>query len=289
MKKKTWKIIFIISLLIFLVSAGVCGYYIYTSIQEQKAYEELQVQVEKEKQAALEAVKQQDYTAREGDAPVIPEDVFVDEEESKAPDIDVNIENPIDFEELRGINEDLYAWVRITDTNIDYPVAQHSEEDDFYLHHNMYKEPKSSGCIYSEKANARDFSDPVTIFYGHNMRNGSMFQNLHKFEDKEFFDAHPYIHVYTPEGTLVYEIVSAGVTDNKHILNYYDFEDEAVFAEYLENMKSVKSMGTHIREDVELTEESKVLILSTCVGGNANARYIVQAVMVFDGREYEEE
>ena len=58
---------------------------------------------------------------------------------------------------------------------------------------------------------------------------------------------------------------------------------------YLENMKKVSNMSTHVREDVELTTESDTLILSTCVGGNENARYIVQAVKVCDGREYAEE
>ena len=53
--------------------------------------------------------------------------------------------------------------------------------------------------IYTEKANKKDFSDPNTIFYGHNMRNGSMFQNLHKFEDEAFFKKHKEVYVYTPK------------------------------------------------------------------------------------------
>jgi sortase B len=115
-----------------------------------------------------------------------------------------------------------------------------------------------------------------------------MFQNLHCFEDKEFFDEHPYIYIYTPEGTLVYEVVSAGVTDNKHILYTYDyFEDEDVFEKYLENMQKVSNMGTYVREEVELSTDSRILIMSTCVGNNEKARYIVQAVKIYDDREEE--
>lgn len=84
------------------------------------------------------------------------------------------------------INSDIYAWIYVPGTRIDYPVAQSQESDDHYLKYNFKNEPEFAGCIYTEKANKKDFSDPNTIFYGHNMRNGSMFQNLHKFEDEAF-------------------------------------------------------------------------------------------------------
>lgn len=290
--KKIWKIILVVALLLFLLAAGVSAYYIYSVFQAEKEYQELQAQIAAENAPTLEEVKEQDFTARDGDSPEIPSEVYVENPEEDMEqvliDLGIDVSNPIDFEELAEINTDLYAWICIPDTNIDYPIAQHPEQDDYYLHHNMYKQAQFSGSIYSEALNNKDFSDPVTVLYGHNMKNGSMFQNLHYFEDKEFFDEHPYIYVYTPEGTMVYQVVSAGVTDNKHIMYAYDFEDEAVFEEYLDNMQKVSSMGTYVREDVELTADSRILIMSTCVGGNENARYIVQTVKVYDGREEEQ-
>ncbi len=287
MKKKTWKKLLIIALILFVMSASIAAYYIYSTIKAQREYEELQKQMAAAKAPSLEEVMAQDFTARDGESPLIPSEFFKEPDEIWAEELGIDTSNPIDFKEVQDLNKDLYAWIRIEDTNIDYPIAQHPEQDDFYLNHNIYGEPQFAGSIYSESLNSKDFSDPVTLLYGHNMRNGSMFQNLHLFEDKAFFDEHPYLFVYTPEGTLIYEIVSAGVTDNRHILYAYDFSDEEVFADYLQNMKEVSNMGTYVREDVELTTDSRILIMSTCVGNNQAARYIVQAVKVYDGREEE--
>lgn len=280
--KKVWKIVLIAAILVFIISAGFSAYYIYSVIQDQKAYEALLAQMQG---PSLEEVMAQDFTSRDGDSPQIPEEVYLKDRKQELMELGLDVSNPIDFEELADINTDLYAWIRIPETNIDYPVAQHAEDDSFYLHHNMYKQAQFSGSIYSEAINSKDFNDPVTILYGHNMKNGSMFQNLHCFADQEFFQEHPYFYVYTKEGTLVYQVVYAGITDNKHIMYHYDFADESVYQQYLDDLYKVTSMSTHVREEVEVTTEDRLLIMSTCVGNNKNARYIVQAVRVYDGRE----
>lgn len=287
--KKIWKVILIFVLLLFLLASGFSAYYIYSVFQAEKEYRELQEKLEAENAPTLEEVMQQDFTARDGDSPVIPSELYVEEPEEKTEiDLGIDVTNPIDFNELAQINTDLYAWIRIPDTNIDYPIAQHPEQDDFYLNHNMYKKAQFSGSIYSESANEKDFSDPVTVLYGHNMKNGSMFQNLHCFENKEFFDEHPYIYIYTPEGTMVYQVVYAGVTDDKHILYTYNYLEEAKdFETYLEEMFKPSGMGTFVRDEVEVDTDSRILVMSTCTNGKADTRYIVQAVRVYDDREEE--
>ena len=92
----------------------------------------------------------------------------------------------IDFAELSSINPDIYAWIRIPDTQIDYPVLQREEDDTYYLRHNSSGRYAFAGSIYTEEANSRDFKDPMTVLYGHNMRDGSMFQNLHFLRIKHF-------------------------------------------------------------------------------------------------------
>lgn len=73
------------------------------------------------------------------------------------------------------------------DTVIDYPVLQpKNHDDDYYLHHNLQKKYSFAGCIYSRKDNAMDFSDDITVLYGHNMINGSMFAGIKKFSDEDF-------------------------------------------------------------------------------------------------------
>ena len=68
---------------------------------------------------------------------------------------------PVDFEKLQGYNPDIYAWIRINNTNIDYPVVQSPKDDSFYLTHNSDREYSSAGSIFSEhEYNSKDFNDP---------------------------------------------------------------------------------------------------------------------------------
>lgn len=194
-------------------------------------------------------------------------------------------ENPIDFDKLQEINADLYAWIKIPNTSIDYPVAQaYYEADSFYLDHNIYKEYEFAGTIYTEKKNSKDFSDPNTVLYGHNMLNGTMFQNLHYFQDPVFFNENDTLYIYTPGHILTYRIFAAYQYDDRHILNSFDFSDEAVFAQYLEDCLNPRSMLCNVREDTTLTTDDKIITLSTCLGSNKSVRYLVQGVLIKDER-----
>ena len=97
-------------------------------------------------------------------------------------------ENPIDFDALANTNDEIYAWITIPNTNIDYPVLQSKTSDLFYIDHDVNKNYLFAGSIYSEFSNLRNFSDRDTVLYGHNMLDGSMFADLHKFEDEDFFN-----------------------------------------------------------------------------------------------------
>ena len=103
------------------------------------------------------------------------------------------VENPIDFKSLKAQNDEIYAWIKIDDTNVDHPIVQNATNDEFYLKHKAEdKSWSASGAIYTELINHKNFNDAFTVIYGHNGYGDTMFTTLHKFEDKEFFDAHPY-------------------------------------------------------------------------------------------------
>lgn len=190
-------------------------------------------------------------------------------------------DNPIDFKTEATKYPDIYAWIYIPNTKINYPVVRSIEDDSYYLNHSAEKKYTSAGAIYSEMKNSKDFSDPNTILYGHNMLNGSMFQNLHKFRrDEKFFNENKYIYIYTPGHILTYEICAAYRYDNRHILNSFNFNDPEVFEEYLETVRNPKSLICRTRP-VELNKDSKILTLSTCIG-NPDYRYLVQGVLVKD-------
>lgn len=191
-------------------------------------------------------------------------------------------QNPINFTELKQTNEDIYAWIRIPNTNIDYPVAQSQTDDGFYLHHNIYKRYEFAGTIYSEMQNSQDFSDPNTILYGHNMSKGYMFQNLYKFQDEAFFNENRHFYIYTPGHILTYTIYSAYQYDDRHILNSFDFSDETVFADYIESTKNPTFMLKNVRKDVSVTTKNRIVTLSTCLGDGKKYRYLVQGVLTDD-------
>ncbi len=193
-----------------------------------------------------------------------------------------NGRNPIDFDSLLETNTDIRGWLYIPDTNIDYPIMCSLEKSDsFYLEHNYLKQYEFDGSIYFEKQNAVDFSDRNTVMYGHNLLNGRMFRTLHYFEDKDFFDNHPYIYIYTPGHAYTYTVFAAYEYDDRHILNSFDFDNDQVWADYLAYVQNPQSMNVHTR-DVEITTDDRIITLSTCVGTNKGARYLVQGVLTND-------
>jgi sortase B len=189
----------------------------------------------------------------------------------------------INWTKLQEDNSDIYAWIYVPNTNVDYAVVQpdNGEDDDFYLSRNLKKKYEFAGSIYSEMQTAKDFSDPVTVLYGHNMLNGTMFATLHNFEDKKFFKKNKYMYIYMPYHKLTYKIYAAYVYDDRHILNSFDFSDEKVLKTYLESTLNPDSTTKNTRK-ASLDVHSKILTLSTCTNGAGNTRYLVQGVLIKD-------
>lgn len=203
------------------------------------------------------------------------------ETEMTEPPLNIEIpEKTLDWDALRKKykNQDIYAWIYIPGTAIDYPVLQHPTDDSHYLNYNLNGSKGYPGCIYTEKINSKNFTDFNTILYGHNMKNGTMFASLHYFETQSFFDSYPYVFVYREDQVLVYEVFAAYKRDDRHILYAYDFETEAGRQEYLDEIRS-ESENARYRE-TEITANSHILTLSTCIRGAATNRYLVQAKLI---------
>ncbi|MDO5476572.1 MAG: class B sortase [Eubacteriales bacterium] len=193
-------------------------------------------------------------------------------------------EIPINFEEIQQDAPDIYAWIRIPETQIDYPVCQSPEDkdQDFYLSHRPDGTEEFAGSIYSQNYNSKDFTDPVTVLYGHDMANGSMFQNLHLYEDEDFFDKNREVILYLPDKVLHYRVVAAYNTDDGHILLNNDcFENPEVYDLYLRDLRSRTYVISGIVDDEaasHLNRQSRLLILSTC-NNVEDQRFIVTCVL----------
>lgn len=210
----------------------------------------------------------------------LPEEVFNTDTVSQTDSETEYAENPVDFETLQNINSDIYAWISIPSCEIEYPIIQPTYEDDlYYLRRNIYRQYEYSGTIFTEKLNAKTFDDPNTVIYGHNMLNGTMFSNLLKFKDIEFFNENEYFYIYTPDTKYTYRIFSAYQYDDRHLLNSFNLSDSKVLSEYFEEASHPKSLIVNTRE-VELKNSDKIVTLSTCTGAKWEYRYLVQGVLI---------
>lgn len=249
------RIIIIILALIVLAGAGAgAGFYLYNSGQKAKAAAEQAKKADPEK------------TAKRYDD--LKNEVTVDTDDP--------IYRKIDFAAAQAVNPDVYAWIWIPGTNVDYPILQSDSDDiSYYLEHTIERLEGLPGSIYTEKYNAKDFSDPVNIVYGHNMKNGSMFADLHKFEDQTFFDSNPYIYIYLPDKALKYRIFAAITFDDRYLMENYNFSDPEDFQKYLNELRS--SINGCVNNEINVTQETGILTLSTCIADAPNNRWMVNA------------
>ena len=198
----------------------------------------------------------------------------------KLPQVETEqVENPIDFDSLTKEYPDIYAWIRIPGTKVDYPIVQREGDNSYYLNHTIDGKKKTEGSIFTEDYNGKDFEDANTIIYGHNMKNGSMFKTLHKYKDKQFLLDNSEIFIYQKGRVLKYKIFAAYVYDNRHLMLSFDFEDENIFKIYLNNVLTKRDMSSNINTNVDVTAKDKIITLSTCNNNDAQ-RYLVQAVLL---------
>ena len=190
------------------------------------------------------------------------------------------IQIPVDFEALYEVNEDIYAWIDIEDTNVHYPILQHAKDDSYYLEHTVDRVAGLPGSIYTEKVNAKDFSDYITLVYGHDMRDGSMFKHLHKFSDEEFFKEHDVITIYTENKIYQYRVYAAVAYDNRHIMYSFDKDDPADRESFIQSLHDMKNSRNQYRDGMEVDENSKLLVLSTCITGQPDKRWIVVSSLI---------
>lgn len=192
------------------------------------------------------------------------------------------IEIPIDFAALQKVNPDIYGWIEIPDTGISYAILRREGDNNYYMNHAENGSYYSGGCVFSDDFNSPDMSDTVTILYGHNLRNGTMFAKLNDFVDSGVFSNHRYIYVYLPDRALVYEIFSAAPHSNQQILREDDldyFSDRAQYEAFFEDVANVTSSAQR-REDAFPTFDDRVLILSTCFRANNRQRFLVMGRLV---------
>ena len=187
------------------------------------------------------------------------------------------------FKELQAINDEVFAWLTVYGTSIDYPVTQ-GEDNMKYVNMNAEGEYSLSGAIFLDYANSRDFSDFNSIVYGHHMAKRTMFGELSEFSDRAKFDAHRY-------GNLYFNEKDHGIEFFAYL--HADAYDNSVFAanvtdEYRQTyLDGLLSRAIHTR-DIGVTIEDRIILLSTCSSSSTNGRDILVGRIIdrtYDGNE----
>ena len=200
-----------------------------------------------------------------------------DQEKSQQTNLSADL--PVNIAEIQKEMPDVYGWIEIPGTKVNYPVVQREDDNLYYLDRTPEGSSNIEGSIFSEDYNRRDFTDPVTVLYGHNMKNGDMFGELHLFEDKSFFDANRDLYIYLKDRKLTYRIFAAVLFDNRHIMQSYDFSSEDSFLLFIREIMSIRNMRSNVDGDISILPTDKILTLSTCHGMGSDYRYLVLGVL----------
>lgn len=174
----------------------------------------------------------------------------------------------INFAALRKINPDIVAWIRVPGTKIDYPVVQGRDNSE-YLHLTFDRKKNPSGCIFLDKGCEKDLSDDNSIFYGHHMRNGTMFAQMVNFRKKSFYGKHKEIILYLPGKKLSLKVVAAYAGQPAELpVEFKDSTEKTAFIKKIKNKSSINTGGV----------KGKLYTFITCSYERQNNRTYVYAV-----------
>ncbi|MFP3155658.1 class B sortase [Lachnospiraceae bacterium ZAX-1] len=179
----------------------------------------------------------------------------------------------IDFEGLKAQNNDCIAWIHFDTIDISYPLMQ-GEDNEYYLKHTFNKEEIAVGSIFMDWENASDFTNDHTIIYGHNMKDGSMFAQVNRYKEKDFFLEHPDFWIYTPQAIYRYEIFSCYLAEVSG-----DSFDNRISTENVQKEAWIERIGTRSEyaTGVPVKAEDKIVTLVTCNSAGEKYRFVVHA------------
>ena len=160
---------------------------------------------------------------------------------------------------LSSINSDYKFWINVQGTNIEYPVVQGSDND-FYLNHDFNKNYLPAGSIFLD--------------YRNDLRNSTMFGQMEKFKDENFFKENKFITLTTENEVYEYEIFAIGVYDADFGYNKVSFTDKNDFNNFLNKILTKSMYSRNI-----VSENDKIITLSTCSYEYDNARIAIFAVL----------
>ena len=197
---------------------------------------------------------------------------------------DVKSVNPKikEVQNLKKINQDLYGFIEISGTKINYPIM-YKEGSDYYLYKDFYNKYHQAGSIFIDKHNKIKPVDINLIIHGHSMKDGTMFEDLLKYKNKSFYETHKNITIYTTKVVENYEIISVFLSkiynQNDNVFKYYKFYNIINKNEYNFYVYNIKKLSLY-KNDSIVEYPNKLITLSTCEYSKKNGRLVVVAKLV---------
>lgn len=183
--------------------------------------------------------------------------------------------NDINMQKLYEINSDIIGWIRIDNSNIDYPVMQTKNSPNYYLRKNFYKQYSYLGTPYLAENCDTNTSDNL-IIYGHHINNSKMFGELENYRKEEYYNSHKIIKLYTLEEKREYEIMSIFTTNAYTGFKYYNFISTSNENEFNTFVNQCKELSFFDIENTAVYGDT-LLTLSTCDYSSKNARLVIIA------------
>lgn len=259
MKKHIKTVINVILVLILIYS----GYKIYSKLEDYKKADETYTQLQEihNNQIANSTINNEDNKKNE---PSNENKVNNKSNDDKIKNNDKTKNN----KSLSEINPDYKFWLKVDNTNINYPVVQ-CDNNSFYLKHDFYKQNSNSGAIFMDYRDNQESQN--VILYGHNMRNKTMFNNILKFKDEEFFNQNNKIKITKDNHEYIYEVFSVYTTKGNDDYLITNFSSNQEYQDYINDIKT-KSL---FKPNIDVSEKDKIITLSTCSYEFDDARTVV--------------
>lgn len=178
----------------------------------------------------------------------------------------------IDHESLKSINPDYIGWIEVEGTQISYPVV-FGKDNYYYLNHLFDNSKGIAGTIFMDMNNSQDLSDTNTVIYGHHMKDGTMFNELTNFLDKDFFAANKMVSISTPDGDKLYEIFACYEVHMDLLYFNPGKLDRSMLHEYV----SFISSNARQQTDTAVEPDDRILSLMTCGWSFKGARIVINA------------
>ena len=178
----------------------------------------------------------------------------------------------VDFDKLDDVNNNIQAWIYLNDSNINYPIVQ-GNDNNYYLSKTVDGDYNPNGSLFIDYRNSKDFSDPNTYIYGHNMKNDTMFGDLEKYKKQEYYDNHKEMYILTRKNQYKLEVFAGYTTeDGSEIYNFIGNDSN-------ERLIELAMSKSDFSSDVKVDYNDKVVVLSTCSYDYENARYVLIGVL----------